>query len=172
MVETIFTSDLFIQTILPFLLMFTILFAILQKTKILGDGKKQIDAIVSLVIALIFVAFGSATSIVVDMIPVLGVSLVVILIFMILLGSLYKGDFDMPLKLKVDIGVLIAIVVAATVLILTGGLKYAVGFISGDTTGLFVNGLLIIIIIGAIVAVVFGGGSGKSSGSTSGSSGK
>ena len=68
MVETIFTNPLFVETILPFLLVFTLVFAILEKTKILGDGKRQIDAIVALVIGLIFVAFGYETNIVVRMI--------------------------------------------------------------------------------------------------------
>ena len=82
MVETLFTSALFVETVLPFLLVFTIVFAVLEKTKILGDGQKRVDAIVALVIGLIFVAFGNATDIVVRMIPVLGVALVVILVFM------------------------------------------------------------------------------------------
>ena len=38
--------------LLPFILIFTIVFATLQKTKILGDGKKQFNVIVSLVMAM------------------------------------------------------------------------------------------------------------------------
>ncbi|MBU1198201.1 MAG: hypothetical protein KJ685_00010 [Nanoarchaeota archaeon] len=40
------------DVLLPFVLVFTIVFATLQKTKILGDGKKQYNVIVSLVMAL------------------------------------------------------------------------------------------------------------------------
>lgn len=169
MVETIFTNPLFVETILPFLLVFTLIFAILEKTKILGDGKRQIDAIVALVIGLIFVAFGTATDIVVRMIPILGIALVVILVFMILLGSLFQpGQFKIEGWLKIVIGVLIAIVVAATVLILTGGLDFIINFIYGDNTGILINGFLIAVIIGAILLVVFGGkgNSGSSSGSS------
>ena len=68
MVETFFTNPLFVETILPLLLVFVLVFAVLQKTKILGEGKRQIDAIVALVVAMIFVAFGQATNIVVKMI--------------------------------------------------------------------------------------------------------
>jgi hypothetical protein len=157
MVETVFTNPIFVETILPFLLVFTLIFAVLQKTKILGDGKKQIDAIVALVIGLIFVAFGKATAIITYMIPILGIALVVILIFMILLGSLYQpGEFKMPGWLKVVMGVLIAILVIVTVLVLTGGLEFIVDFIYGDSSGLLFNGLLVLIIIGAIVAVLWG----------------
>ena len=172
MVETFFTNPLFVETILPFLLVFTIVFAILQKTEILGKGKKQIDAIVALVVGLIFVAFGTATDIIVRMIPILGIALVVILVFMILLGSLFKpGEFEIKGWLKVVIGVLIAILVVATVLILTGGVDYIVGFIYSEGSGaIIVNGILILVIVGAILFVIFGkerAGGGGSSGDKS-----
>lgn len=165
MVETWFTSELFVQTILPFLLVFTIVFAILQKTKILGDDKRQIDAIVGLVIGLIFVAFGNATDVVVRMIPILGIALVVILVFMLLLGSLYgPGDFKIENWLKIVIGILISIVVVVTVLVLTGGLEPLVGFVVNANTGLFINLFLVLIVVGAVVAVIKGAGSsGKDS---------
>lgn len=40
------------DVLLPFLLIFTIIFAVLQKTKILGAGKKQFNVIISLVVSL------------------------------------------------------------------------------------------------------------------------
>ncbi len=158
MVETIFTNPVFVETILPFLLMFTVVFAILQKTKIFGEGKKQIDAIVSLVIALLFISFGRATDIVVEMIPILGIALMVILIFMILIGSMYKeGEFKVHKYLMIGIGIAIGVLVLGTALVLTGGLDFIIGFIYGDNTGLLINGILVVVIIGAIAAVVWGG---------------
>ncbi|MBW2965671.1 hypothetical protein KY342_01045 [Candidatus Woesearchaeota archaeon] len=38
--------------LLPFLLIFTIVFAVLQKTKILGEGKKNFNVVIALVVAL------------------------------------------------------------------------------------------------------------------------
>lgn len=38
--------------LLPFLLIFTIIFAVLQKTRILGEGKKQFNVVIALVVAL------------------------------------------------------------------------------------------------------------------------
>ena len=43
-----------IDFLLPFILVFTIIFAVMQKTKILGD-KKNFNVIIALVLALIFV---------------------------------------------------------------------------------------------------------------------
>ena len=45
----------FVDVILPFLLIFTIMFAMLQKTQILGEGKKNFNVIVSLVTSLLVV---------------------------------------------------------------------------------------------------------------------
>ena len=52
--DTIISHPIFVGTILPFVLVFTIVFAVLQKSKIFGDDKKQIDSIVALVFGLIF----------------------------------------------------------------------------------------------------------------------
>jgi len=41
--------------LLPFLLVFTIVFAVLQKTKIVGEGKKNFNVIIALIMGLLFV---------------------------------------------------------------------------------------------------------------------
>ena len=41
--------------LLPFLLVFIIVFAVLEKTKIIGDGRKNFNVIVSFILALMFV---------------------------------------------------------------------------------------------------------------------
>ena len=61
--QTILSHPIFVETILPFLLIFTIVFAVLQKAKILGEGKRQIDAIVALVVGLLFISFAQAVGI-------------------------------------------------------------------------------------------------------------
>ena len=43
------------DSLLPFLLIFTIVFAVLEKTKIIGEGKKQFNVIIALVISLMVV---------------------------------------------------------------------------------------------------------------------
>lgn len=166
MVETIFTSQIFVETILPFLLIFTLVFAVLEKTEILGKKKRQIDAIVALVIGLTFVAFGRETDIVVRLIPIMGVALVVILVFMLLLGSIYQPEsFKIAGWLKGVIGVLIVVLVAVSVLVITGGIDIIFNILYGDNSGLLINGFLILVIIGAIVVVVWpfkGGDKGSS----------
>tara|TARA_Y100000034_G_C6684223_1_gene300921 strand:+ start:23 stop:541 length:519 start_codon:yes stop_codon:yes gene_type:complete len=164
---TILQSPIVVELILPFLLVFAVIFAILQKTKILGDGKRQIDAIVALVVGLIVVAFGQAVGIIVNLIPILAVTAIVILVFMILYGMVFtEGSFVLNKWLKGGIGFLVGIIVVISVFILTGVWDYIIDFY--ETTGsgaLLANVAFIIVIIVAIVSVLRGGS--DSSGSSS-----
>ena len=117
--NTILSHPIFIETILPFLLVFTIVFAVLQKSKIFGDGKRQIDAIVALVIGLLAIAFGNAVGIILQMTVFLAVSLVIILVLMLLLGAfaeegkLFGDSGTLPKALKY---ILIVVAVLAVVI--------------------------------------------------------
>ncbi|MCP3684853.1 MAG: hypothetical protein GY861_19490 [bacterium] len=44
-----------LDSLLPFFLIFTVIFAILQKTKIIGEGRKNFNVIIALIIALMVV---------------------------------------------------------------------------------------------------------------------
>lgn len=88
------------DVILPFLLVFTIFFAILEKTKILGmekiDGKeyskKNINAIVSFVVAMLVIASTKLVAVIsevmanVILLVILGVS------FLMLVGTFFKSE--------------------------------------------------------------------------------
>ena len=166
MVETILSSPLFIEAILPFLLVFTVVFAVLQKTQILGKDKKQIDALVALVFGLIVISFGYATGVIVSLIPVLAVSATVILIFMLLYGMTHSDGgkpFDLPGRAKGVIGALAAIVVVIAVLVATGSWDYLLNrfFYGGDNSNLITNITFIVIIIVAVGATVFSGSKGS-----------
>ena len=159
--ETILTSPLFIEMILPFVLVFTVVFAILQKSKLLGDGKKQIDAIVSLVIALIVVSFANATGIIISLMPFLAVAVVVILVFLILYSMGFQGEdkFELSKGIRIALGIVVLIAVVIAVMIATGAWDYLKNeWLFGDTgSSVVVNGIFIIIVIAAIVVAVSGG---------------
>ena len=159
-VSTILQDPIVIKLLLPFLLVFTVIFAILQKTEVLGKGKRQIDAIVSLVIGLIVVAFGYAVGIIVQLMPVLAVTAVVILVFMILFGMVYKeGEFSLNKYIKGGIGILVGIIVVVSVLVLTGGWDYLIDFYNtSNSSAITANVAFVIVIIVAIAVVVWGKG--------------
>jgi len=160
MAETILSSPLFLDIILPFLLVFTVLFAILQKSEILGKGKKQVDAIVSLVVGLIVISFGQATDVIVNLMPFLAVSLVVILVFMILFGSVFKaGEFKIGCGMKTAFGIIIAIAVVVAVAVVTGAWGWLKDLFSGGSTALITNIVFIVLVVVAVAVVI--GFSGK-----------
>lgn len=165
MVATILSSPLFVEGILPFLLVFAVVFAVLQKSEILGKGKKQVDAIVALAVGLIVLAFGQAVGLMVQLSAFLAVGLVILLVLMLLVGMFsQEGKFNdaFPSWLQKSVIAVIAVSVVIAVLYITGGWKWLMdkAFASGSGSGVLAN---IVFIVGIIIAVVIVGWKGKDS---------
>ncbi len=158
--QTFLSNPIVVETILPFLLVFTIVFAILQKSEVLGKGKKQVDAIVGLVIGLLVISFGQAVGIILQMTYFLSISLVIILVFMLLIGSFTKeGKFfeEMPKGIRwiLIIASLISVIVA--VLYITDAWEYLYSlFFKGSESTFVVNLIFLVIVVGVIAAVLYG----------------
>jgi len=158
---TILSHPIFLETILPFLLIFTVVFAILQKAKIFGDGKKQIDALVALVVGIVVISFAQAVGIILQMTVFLAVALVIVLVLTILLGSFSKeGDFfkdiiTKPVRYILIIAAFLAVVIAAVYT--TGFWQYLYDWVYiGTDSATFVNVLFLVIIAAAVAAVIIG----------------
>ena len=153
-------SELFTLVILPFLLVFTLVFAILQKSKLLGEGKQQIDAIISFVIAAVVISFANAVNIITQLSVFMALALFILFVFMIIYSFAYgdtKGDPLAAQKwLKPAIGIVAIIAVVIAVLIISGYWDDVYNFFTQGELGS--NVIFIILIIAAIVAVVKGGG--------------
>lgn len=86
------------DVVLPFILIFTIVFAILEKTKVLGteeiEGKKytkkNLNAIAAFVIAFLVVASSQLVAIIVEVSSNAVVVLFLSVLFLLLVGSFYK----------------------------------------------------------------------------------
>lgn len=155
-IENIFTKTIFADFILPWLLVFTLVFAILDKTNILGEGKKQINGIVAAVVGLLLLAFPVTRDFIVNLIPIMVAMAVILFVFLMLYSFASgekKGD---PLNngTKIAIGIGIVIVLAVSVLILTGYWDSFLSYFSESNTG--ANIIFIIIAVAAIVAVLSG----------------
>jgi hypothetical protein len=159
--NTIFTSF-----ILPFFLIFFIAFAILQKTKILGESAQgQLNAFISLIIGFIFVAAFNYSSVVNNLVLFLSISLVVIFVGMLLWGFVSGGESSF-FKEKSGLRTILLIALFIAVIIgviwsfgipLTGG--------QGSVTDLLFNqvwsqpfwtNLIFVILIGIALALVIG----------------
>jgi len=165
MVESIFAQPIFMEYILPFLLVFTLVFAVLDKTKLLGEGKRQINAIISLVVGLILIAFPYAQGVIVKLIPFLAVSLVVLFVFMLMYGfAMGKKEGDVLDKgVKIALGIIVGLAVIVAVLWATGAWDtiYKTLVEGGSSTQIWMNILLIAIIGGAMAVVLSTGGKEK-----------
>ncbi|MFH1607561.1 MAG: hypothetical protein ABIA78_00325 [archaeon] len=91
MVETILQHWIVTQFILPFALVTAIVFGVLEKTKLLGEENKQLNAIIAFVVGLIFVGAIWPKIFVDNMILFLTVGLVVLFIILLLWGFVSGG---------------------------------------------------------------------------------
>jgi hypothetical protein len=157
---------------LPFVFVFVLLFAIFQKTKILGDGKKQLDAIVAAVLSLIFVSFASPKVIVSNLVLVLSLTLVLIFVGLLLWGFLVGGEAKVTIQdkwLKWVIAVVIVVFVIFAFLWAAGVRSDVLGSRIGgflfkqSWSSAFWSNLFFIVVIAIVLAIVLksGGGSGK-----------
>jgi predicted Abi (CAAX) family protease len=165
----IFEHPFFTEGVLPFVLVFVLMFAILQKTKILGEGKTQIDAIVSLVLGLILIVTPGPRDMIVGILPWLAVGVAVILTFMILYGFV-AGDLNdeknVPKGMKITFAVLAGIFVTAVVMIVTGLWDRLTSTFSGSGgSSLLLNILFIAVIVGVVLVALRGGKKKGGSGS-------
>ncbi len=79
------------EVILPFMLIFTVSFAILQKVKVLGD-KKEFNVIVALVIGLLFVRNQYLVGLINRFLPNVSLFMIVILMFLLVFG-IFAGEY-------------------------------------------------------------------------------
>ena len=164
---TILTSPFFVNYILPFVLVFTVVFAILQKSKILGDGKKQIDSLVALVIGLIVISFRNAVGIINSLLPFFAVAMVIILVFLLLMAMVFSDlakGLEIDKKVKWTITILAGISVIVASLVITGAWDYMAQrwFSEGGDTDNVTSVVFIIIIIAAVAFALVGKKESKS----------
>lgn len=150
--------------VLPFLLVFAVVFAILDKVKMLGEHK-GINAVIALSIGLLSLQFDKVPLFFRSLMPNLAIGLSVILAAILLLG-LFIGDAGKTSGIKKYGFLSIAGVVAIWVIISSiGDYSWWTGGFWYDNLPTIIAG---VIIIGAIVAVVAGGGGGSSGGAGGG----
>ena len=162
----IFDNPFFTEMLLPFLLVFVVVFAILQKSKILGEGKAQIDAMVSLAIGLILIGVPGPRDIVVGIMPWLAVGVAAILAFLILYGFV-AGDLsgtNVKPWMKVVFGILAGIFIVGVLLYVTGAWNYFMGLFSGTgDSSVWMGIVMIVLVVGAMLIAIFSGKKGATS---------
>lgn len=157
--------------VLPFLLVFTIVFAILEKTRVLGtekvnngeQPKKQLNAMVAFVVAMLVVATNQVVSALNKALPNVVLLAVTIICFLMLVGTFYKsGELDFAEKHGVWAKILMAVVFIFIVLIFANSiqrtpeqsyLEYIWSYIVTNFRGPVVTSFLFLIV--AVAAIVY-----------------
>lgn len=153
----IFGAEWFNQIILPFALVFTLIFAILEKSKIFGEGKHQINSIISLVTAFILIGVPLARGVILKVVPIIAVLAVLILVFMIIIG--FVGGTTKEGNLNKGLGIAIAIL---TGIILIGAVLWSTGWLAKfleigkqpDSNIIWQTGIFIVVIVAILVVVL------------------
>ena len=141
------------DVLLPFLLLFVVMFAILQKTKILGKDKKNFNVIVSLVISLMVViphvlgtypAGFDVVNIINMVIPQISLIIIAILMLLLLLGLF--GGAKIPGAVAAIAGLVVLFIFLGTTQWLYG-LDWLYDFFGAEA----VSFIIVILIFGLII---------------------
>ena len=160
--SNILQASLFTDFLYPFLLMFFIMYALLQKSKLLGDNQPQINAFVSLIVSLIFVSVVFPVIVVNNLILFMTVGVAVIFVGFILWGFINGGSTKLNDKVLKFLGVLVFIALVVAIFWATGAFPglwdfiqrfYNWAFASG-TQGFWTNFLIVVLVVAAVAAVL------------------
>lgn len=159
MAQEIFLQNwIFTKFALPFLLIFFVVFAILEKTKVFGEDKKQTNALISFVIGLIFVGFAYPKEIVENMILFLTVALIVVFVILLLWGFVSTGNDGLQLEswMKYSLWGAIGIATVIAVLWATGiqGRVMDLLFSQSWSGTLWTNILFVAAVAGALALIL------------------
>ncbi|MBI4154088.1 hypothetical protein HY501_02025 [Candidatus Woesearchaeota archaeon] len=163
----------FFDVILPFLLVFTVIFGILEKTRVFGEEqvgdkkypKKSLNSMVAFVIAFFSIAAKEVVASLQVSLPQVALVLVIIICFMLLAGS-FMGDrvFSFEGK-RLWVGILTTIMFFAILFIFMNSLGWLdpiMGFIEANFGAVVIPVIFLLVTVGTVVYVVGGkGGSGE-----------
>lgn len=142
------------EYLLPFLLIFAIVYAILSFVNIFKNNKAVV-AIISLAVALMALQFDLVSYFFADIFPRLGIALSIILVLLILGGMFLDWD-NKGMKW------FLFLIVAVTVIAVVWGPLRNIGLFSGISFNLFGGNILTFVVVGVaaafIIWIISGGG--------------
>ncbi|MDP2672379.1 MAG: hypothetical protein Q8O84_01040 [Nanoarchaeota archaeon] len=157
MAETLLQHPVLTNFVYPFLIVFFIVFAVLEKTKILGEEKRQINALISFVIGLIFVSAVYPKIFVGNMILFLSVAIVIVFVVLMLWGFVFstKEGFVMTSGMKWGLFAVITIALIIGILWASGVSGRVYDFLFNQSwSEAFWTNLIFVILIGVALAAV------------------
>jgi len=138
----------FFDYVLPFFIIFALIFGILIKTKIFEDNK-AVNAIIALSVGLMALQFGFVSAFFSELFPRLGVGLAIILAVLILVGLFFDVEGQALNYILLAVATIIVIVVLASTAEVTSW-WYSWSFFDGNLGSI----LLVIGVIAVMIALV------------------
>ncbi|MDP4012689.1 MAG: hypothetical protein Q8R00_03745 [Candidatus Nanoarchaeia archaeon] len=146
----------FFDVILPFLLVFTITFGVLEKVKFFGADKKNLNAMLAFTVAFLVVAATQITTAIQLSVPKVAFVLVILISFLLLVASMMKpGDFDFLGQfgeLKWSWVAVIAVAIVGIFLSSVGWLEPIIDFFNTNLGGPVLSTLVFVVVM---IAVLF-----------------
>jgi len=160
-VDTILQHPILTNFAFPFLIVFFIIYAVLEKTNLLGEGKSQLNAFLAFVIGLVFVSSVFPKEVVNNLVLFLTVAIVSVFVVLILwsfaTGGEVKGTFVSDSKIKWTVGIVAIIAVIVTLLWAVdvgGGIGVFDYLFQQDWSENFWTNFAFIVVIAAALAAV------------------
>jgi hypothetical protein len=144
----------FFDFLLPFLLFFTVIYGALEKTKVFGENRRDINSVIALVVALIATTTAMVTKVLAGFLPWVGFIAIVIVCFLMIV-ALMIGDVsklaEIP-KFK-EASIVIVALLIFIVLFFALGLQQYLPAINISETDIALS--IIIVIVIAVLYFIF-----------------
>ena len=167
----------FFDVVLPFLLIFTLVFGILEKTRIFGTEKhgntevpkKNLNAMIAFVIAFFFITAKEIVTSIQESLPLVALILVAIVSFLMLIGSFASSESEFKFfdamgdgwKLGLSVTFILAIVLIFFHSF--GWLEFFYDYFAGIGSDVFIM-IIFVGITAGVIGFVFKGGNESSGG--------
>ena len=148
----------FFDVVLPFLLVFTVTFGVLEKSNLFGAGKKNLNAMIAFTVGFLVVAATQITQAIQLSIPKVAFMLIILISLLLLVGSLMgpqeRGlDFwaMMHNYVKWPVGTIIGVSVLAIFFSSVGWLQPIMDFFKVNIASPAISGIISLAVIVAII---------------------
>lgn len=162
-------SPVLTNFVYPFLLIFFIVFAVLEKTKIFGAERKQINALIAFVIGFIFVSAIFPKEMVGNLILFLTIAIVIVFVVLLLWGFAMGEEgasvLSKPGWVKVVIGIVVVLAVVVAVFWASGidTIAFLNKLFNSSWSDAFWTNFFFVVLVAIALAVVLRTGTSKGS---------
>lgn len=148
----------FFDVVLPFLLVFTVTFGVLEKSLLFGKDKKNLNAMLAFTVGFLVVAATQITQAIQLSIPKVAFVLIILISLLILVGSLMGKQAETGLdffaqfvRIKNPLVIVIAIAILAIFFSSVGWLQPIIDFFRVNISSPAISGIISLAIIVAII---------------------